>query len=130
MRARIAARRCQRLDDVRRRGQIRIADAEVDEVASLLALFVLERVDLREQVGRQLSDAVGQLDLHDEAVFTTGTSARRARLTPSADRLSSGPKWPKPPNRPQKQPPPPRRPRPQRRKAPARRRRPPATGRS
>ena len=61
---RIARRFGQRGDDVRRRRQIRIADAEVDEVLTLLAFLVLERVDAREQVRGQLPDAVRQLDLH------------------------------------------------------------------
>ena len=64
VRRRIARRLGQRGDDVRRRRQVGIADAEIDEVLPLLALLVLERVDAREQVRGQLADAVGQLDLH------------------------------------------------------------------
>src|SRR6185369_15292714 len=60
----IAAASSQRLDDVGRRRQVGIADAEIDEVAPLLALFGLERVDAGEQVRRELTDAVSQLDLH------------------------------------------------------------------
>src|SRR5262249_34375524 len=62
--ARLGRRLLHRLHDVRRRRQIGIADAEIDQVAPLLAQLLLLAIDDREQVRGQFSDARGQLDLH------------------------------------------------------------------
>ncbi len=70
MRGGVVGRRAERLDDVRRRREIGIPDPQVDEILPLLPLLVLERIDPREQVGRQLSDAVGELDLHGSFSIT------------------------------------------------------------
>jgi hypothetical protein len=64
VRPRIARRLGQRGHDVRRRRQVRIADPQVDQVLAQLALLLLERVDAGEEVRGQLTDPVGQLDLH------------------------------------------------------------------
>ena len=90
VRRRIARRLGQRGDDVRRRRQVGIADAEIDEVLPLLALLVLERVDAREEVRGQLADAVGQLDLH-APVFSISAAISSASM-PSLLTLPVGPR--------------------------------------
>jgi hypothetical protein len=49
-----------RLDDVRGRRQVGIADAHVDQVDAAGAGLALVLVDLREQVGGQLGETVGE----------------------------------------------------------------------
>src|SRR4029077_21239575 len=80
----------QRGDDVRGRRQVRIADAEIDEVLPLLPFLVLERVDAREEVRGQLADAVGQRDLH-APVFNISAAIRSASM-PSLLTFPVGPR--------------------------------------
>ena len=58
VRARLRDRLDQLVDDVRRRRQVGIAHAEVDDVGAARARCRLQPVDLGEDVGRQTLDAV------------------------------------------------------------------------
>ena len=55
--ARLRRRLGELLHDERRRRDVRVAEAEVDHVASLGAKAALQRVDRREDVRRKLVDA-------------------------------------------------------------------------
>ena len=58
---RVVGAALERLDDVRRRRQVGIADAHVDEVGAPRPRLPLLLVDLGEEVGRQPLQALRQL---------------------------------------------------------------------
>src|SRR5581483_5779724 len=76
-----------RLDDVPRRGSVRVSDAERDDVHALGALGRELLVELREQVGRQLPDPPG--DPHATPLDRSHASSSDASKTRSAGPVST-----------------------------------------
>ena len=75
--ARLAERLLQLLDDMRRRRQVGIAHAEIDDVGAGVARRRLGAVDLLEHVGRQAPDAVKFF--HRPRLLRPATPIRSAR---------------------------------------------------
>ena len=82
--ARIGDRLLRRLDDVRWAGQIRIADAQTDDVEAGCALLRYAPVNLGEQIGREVLDPLRGADRGGSV------GAQFALPTVSRSRASSG----------------------------------------
>ncbi len=73
----------ERIEDVRGRRQIRVADAEGDDVDALCPLLGDLAADLDEQIRRQLSDSFGQFHQRSVLHSANGGSAPKGGVTRS-----------------------------------------------
>ena len=86
--ARLAERLLQLLDDMRRRRQVRIAHAEIDDIGAAVAGGRLGAVDLLEHIGRQTANAVKFF--HGNVSLAPKLSSRPAGLPCAGVRVRSG----------------------------------------